>query len=843
MWRSDSHEELTLGEWSLAWTPAGAAKQPAELAHQEGALTWLPAPVPGTAASALRGAKVAGPARIDGVDWWYRCRFDAAPPAPGTRAVLSFDGLATVVDGWLNGEALLHGEDMFLARSVDVTDRLRQGENELYLRFAALDPLLGARRPRPRWRAPMVEHQQLRWFRTTLLGRTPGWSPACPAVGPWRPVRLTRRTRLDVTRLELRPSLEGPDGRLSVAASLVSLDGHPLTDARLCVSGPDGGVVEAPLGCQPDGDARSFEVTGAVTLPGVGTWWPHTHGEQPLYEARLVVTQGGQDITIALGRTGFRTVELATGAGDFALGINGVPIFCRGACWTPLDATTLTGTAEAYRRTLLAVREAGMNMVRVAGPMVYESELFHDLCDELGILVWQDFMFANMDYPEEPAFVSLVTEEARQALGRWQARPSLALLCGDSEGEQQAAMWGAPAAAWSRPLFRETLPALCRELCPGVPYWPSSASGGAFPHQPSVGSTSYYGVGAYLRPLEDARRSEVRFASECLGFANVPEEALLARLAGGGAPRVHTPEWKAGVPRDRGAGWDFDDVRDFYLGLLFGADPVALRSTEPERYLALGRIVTGEVMEAAFAEWRRARSSCRGALVWFLRDLVPGAGWGVLDAEGGQKAAYHYLRRILRPLVAFFSDEGLNGAYLHLVNERPLPWQGELRLRLYRDDAPIATVDRPVQLAGRGRDELAIATLLGEFSDTTYAYRFGAPPCDLLAATLVSPSGTIESELFLFPTGRPSGREADLGMEATVAFMDGERFALTVRSRRFAHAVAISVEGFSCDDNYFHVQPGGERRIILTRTGPAAEPRGTVQASNARAVTRISKVG
>src|SRR6185503_8401886 len=151
--------------------------------------------------------------------------------------------------------------------------------------------------------------------------------------------------------------------------------------------------------------------------------------------------------------------------------------------------------------------------------------------------------------------------EARQQLARWVGRPSLTVLCGDSEGEQQAAMWGAPAADWNRPLFRHVLPAAAAALCPDVPYWPSSASGGAFPHQPSAGSTSYYGVGAYLRPLDDARRSEVRFASECLAFANIPGPR---GLPGGGGTKVHLPSWKARTPRDLGAGWDFDDVRDHY---------------------------------------------------------------------------------------------------------------------------------------------------------------------------------------------------------------------------------------------------------------------------------------
>ena len=216
------------------------------------------------------------------------------------------------------------------------------------------------------------------------------------------------------------------------------------------------------------------------------------------------------------------------------------------------------------------------------------------------MLVWQDFMFANMDYPaQEPAFLASVQREARQQLRRLQARPCLAVLCGNSEVEQQAAMWGAPREQWCCALFEQTLAELSAEHCPHTPYWPSSAHGGAFPHQADAGTTSYYGVGAYLRPLDDARRADLKFATECLAFANIPGAAALERMPGGLATRVHHPAWKARSPRDLGAGWDFDDVRDHYLKLLFGVDPQQLRYADHDRYLALGRIATGEAMAAS----------------------------------------------------------------------------------------------------------------------------------------------------------------------------------------------------------------------------------------------------
>ncbi len=836
-------EHLANG-WQVCATDPGQAVDPGALAVADSA--WIPASVPGTVADALRAAGQwtwdGPPRRFDGSDWWYRCRFLAA--TTDGPAVLCLDGLATVADVWLNGRAVLHSENMFVAHEVDVTAALRRGSsNELCIRFKALDPLLAIRRPRPRWRAPMVEHQQLRWFRTTLLGRTPGWSPPAAPVGPWRDIRLEYRSRPSLAGINLRPRVSGTDGTLELTATLQPAAAGTVDGASATVAGPDG-IHTQPLRTQRQSDGTVL-LTGTVVVPQVALWWPHSHGDQPLYRVSVAVDAATGPIDLPAGRVGFRTVDLHRPTPDdpsFGIAVNGVPIFCRGACWTPLDVVTLSSPRAAYHEALQMVRDAGMNMLRVGGPLVYECADFHELCDELGILVWQDFMFANMDYPEgDSDWTASALREVTQTLERLRAHPSLALLCGDSEGEQQAAMWGAPRADWNRPVFRSEFPALCARTCPDVPYWPSSASGGDFPHQVDVGTSSYYGVGAYRRSMDDARRSNVRFASECLGFANIPDERTLSLVSPDGtALRVHQPAWKARVPRDLGAGWDFDDIRDHYLRLLFGVDPLELRATDHERYLALGRVVTGEVMAAAFAEWRRPGSTCRGALVYFLRDLWPGAGWGVVDATGWPKAAYHYLRRILAPVTVFFSDEGLNGVSVHVVNDTAAPIAARLRLALYgRGETTVAHVETPVQVAPRGGITLTAAALLDGFVDITRAYRFGPPAHELTVATLLSATGETLGEAFHFPAGLPAQREADVGMEAeAVASVDGG-YALTVRSRRFAQAIAIDAGDLRPSDNYFHLAPGGTRTIRLhaTRTDPPV--RGSLRALNSETSTRI----
>lgn len=470
-------EALTAG-WELCSTPPDALSGPDELSRAP--LGWLRAHAPSTAAECLRAAKLwsldASPRRFDAEDWWYRLRFTAPARASHEETVLGFDGLATVADVWLNGKPLLSSDNMFLAHE-HVIDTPLSAANELVIRFRALDRLLEAKRPRPKWRAPMVENQQLRWYRTTLLGRTPGWSPPAAAVGPWRPVWIETRTRVRVTDLIVRTGVDGTKGWIEVAGTIEGSGGITVTNIALVVTHGTGQRHSIALRSTPGSNAWG----GRLEIPDVALWWPHTHGEPTLYDVRLTLGTSApdSDLDVDLGRVGFRTLTLDTRDGDFAVSVNGAPIFCRGACWTP-DPVTLSDPAEVLRAALEQVRAAGLNMLRVGGTMVYESDAFLDLCDANGILLWQDLMFANMNYPDDAGFTSSVATEVRQQLGRLAARPCFAILCGNSEGEQQAAMWGAPRESWSPPLFHEQLAQLAREQCPEVPYWPSSAHGARF---------------------------------------------------------------------------------------------------------------------------------------------------------------------------------------------------------------------------------------------------------------------------------------------------------------------------------------------------------------------------
>jgi beta-mannosidase len=827
--------------WQVAQSAPNRCQGPGDL---EG-LDWMAARVPGTAAGALRDAGIwrAGEAwDFDGVDWWFRTRFQGEPAADGEEVWLALDGIATVSEVYLNGERVLDSDSMFAAHLIDASQRLRGGGagNELVVCCRALGPLLRERRrPRARWRTRLVSDGNLRFYRTMLLGRAPGFSPGPACVGPWKPIRLERPRGVAVDAVRLRTELDGPNGRLSVRGQLRPLHaGQAIGAVSLELDGPNG-ARRAPLAVHPDhAQPNGVAVAGELAVPGVERWWPHTHGVPALHEVTLRVNVGADEIAVSVGRIGFRDLRSdgELGQDGIQLRVNDVPVFARGAVWTPVDLAAPCSGGPELESVLDAVARAGMNMLRVPGIGCYESEAFYDRCDQLGILVWQDFMLANLDYPEQDAaFMASVEREARQVLADLARRPSLAVLCGGSEVAQQVAMLGLDPQLAHGPLYGELLPSLVAEADVQAPYVPSTPWGGDVPFRPGQGVAHYYGVGAYLRPLEDARRAEVRFAAESLAFANVPDEETVEMLGG---PAVHTPRWKAGVPRDTGAGWDFEDVRDHYLRLLYQLDAVGLRSVDPERYLELSRHLTGEVMAETFGEWRRAASPCGGALVLWLTDLYAGAGWGVLDSAHRCKVAYHYLRRALSPVAVWSVDEGLGGVVVHVANDRPERLHATLRIGLYRDlELVVEQVSTAIDLGPHHARAENIEELLGRFVDLSWSYRFGPPGQDLIVLSLEN--GDEErplSQSFRFPAGRTSGTESasQLGLRATFRSLDDRSATVTVATRRLAYGVRLHLPGFVADDDAFGVEPGHARTIELRPVNDVAQsvPRGHLTALN-----------
>jgi beta-mannosidase len=793
--------------WEMVGLSPGTVSSPAELAGVDG---WLPARVPGTAADAIRAARGVDAARdldVDAYDWWYRTTL----PASDHDSELVFNGLATIADVWLDGEHRLHSENMFRAYVVELpaADTGRQ----LVIRFAAMAAMFAARRqPRPRWRAGIVAHQNLRWYRTALLGRLPSFAGDAPAAGPWRSIEVrplgprvrTYRVRLAGEQVELVAEVEG-----TVSAARVTLAGADV----------DASVTATEYGAR---------LVAVIDAAGLGRWWPHTHGEPARHD--LIIEVDGRRVIVA--RVGLVAIDVDQSDGGFTLSVNGAPIFVRGACWVPIDPISLRNEPALLRRALEQAAAAGLNMVRVTGTMVYEDDLFYELCDELGILVWQDCMLATLDPPADDAFEAELAAEVRHLGHRLAPHACLAVVCGGSETEQQPAMLGLPVDERRLPTVETIIPEVLAEVLPDATYVTSSPTGGIRPFALDQGVAQYFGVGGYLRPVTDVKLAGVRFAAECLAFATPPERSSVdaefgsARLAG------HDPRWKRAVPRDRLTSWDFEDVRDHYVREIFGVDAFEIRYFDPDRYLDLGRAAVAQAMTDVFTYWRRPDSTCAGGLVLTLRDLVPGAGWGLVDSTGLPKAPWYALRRVLAPVGLGATDEGLNGIDLHLWNDGPHSLGGELEVALFAPGGhEVASVVGPVTLGPRSGQTMSVEDLVGRFLDINHAYRFGPSTVEVVHAVL-RVDGVVVAELTHLATSqRHQPAEADVSGRFG---NDADGWYVTLESARTARWVALDIAGWVPLESWFHLAPGRSRVVRLNPVQADAdrEPRGSVRALN-----------
>lgn len=621
---------------------------------------------------------------------------------------LRFDGIATLASVKVDGALVAHSSSMWVPLEVP----LAAGPHTIEVHCRALAPELSiARKPRARWRQTIASNKNLRWFRTTLMGRAPGFAPGPPVVGLWRPVWFIA----EESRLDVRTRMDGADGLVSVTSDL-----------------PDGTRIRVADACAPLVGGKA-----ELILHAPKRWWPHSHGEPHLYEVSV------EDHPL-VRRVGFRTIESRGDALRDGLRprINGIDLFVRGAVWTPVP----DGQA---RSTLETARDHGLNAVRIPGTMTYETRDFHALCDELGLLVWQDLMFANFDYPfEDPEFRALVDQEVDALIDVIGGRPSTFCICGGSEIEQQAAMLGLDPTVARPAFFREELPALLEAAQVDALYVPSAPCGADRPMLAGQGVSNWFGVGAYLRPFAEVRSAGVRFASECLALANVGDEVA----------DPNDPSWKDGVPRDMGAAWDFDDVRDHYLSFLYEVDSDSLKAVDPDRWLELSRRVSGDVMGEVLGEWRRPGSGCAGAFILWLRDLAPGAGWGLIDSQGAPKPVLRALRGLLAPVAVWMTDEGMDGYGVHVANDGPAPLNATIQILLSRAGKPMDGGERALSLPPHGAWSGDVETIMGRWVDASYSYRFGPPAHDLVTAELRAASGELLSAAQRFPLGRASAK-------------------------------------------------------------------------------------
>jgi beta-mannosidase len=840
---------------------------------------------------------------LDEFDWWVHISLTELDQQAET--VLRAEGLATLSEVWWNDERIATSASMFVPVSAAIPELHRADESSMWLCFRSISDhvrVSANRRDRPAWKSRLVDHQGLRRVRTSLLGRMPGWSPPVPAIGPYRPLQLSnggdlhdRANLVDLSML-CATTTNGSLPSGSIAFSVQAPAGVASATLQIhrpsCLATePTQTAIQAEVFakfdgvCTPSADGSSVTISTTGVLSEVALWWPHTHGDPWLYPVSIVLKDSNNDeAMLHLDPVGFRSVTVdrdssgfvpspdsgvnldgSTALDGFGIVVNGEPVYARGACWTPVDLISLNPSNDLLDDTLDTVIAAGMNMIRVGGTMTYESDRFHQRCDALGIMVWQDFMFANLDIPlDNEALLNDIRDEISHHAQRVGRHASTVVVCGGSEVDQQASMMGIAAEQWNNGLARSVIEPLCAQIIPQVPFVVSSPSAppsakpsnaSALPFHVDSGVGHYYGVGAYLRGFDDVRRSNVRFAAECLAFANVPENSTLDALFGDGGRAPHQSLWKQRVPRDNGAGWDFDDVRDHYLGELFGVDPMRLRYADLERWLDLSRVTSSEVLDTVASEWRRNDTTCNGSLVWFLRDLWTGAGWGLIDALGRPKPALAGLARRWQSVALSLTDEGVNGLDAHVVNETAASVTGNLEAVIVRDGATIVErSERTITLAPRSTQRIRVDELFGGFRDLTWAYRFGPPVGELVRVRFRSETQpgaeSIVRDAHHWVAGRPTAVDASIGLSVNgEPILGTDSFRVTIETERTAFGIHFDGDELRSSDNWFHLAPGDQRVVTVRRprvshvpkpVDGAAFPKIVVRAINSRSSSRVA---
>jgi beta-mannosidase len=777
-----------LQRWQVVRSSPGQFTRPEQLSGQwtTGMLLETPVPV----------ATIADSAAVDDSDWWHRCIVQTEEPV-----CVDFGGLSFPSTVFVDGRPVADCESMFLPVRIDIPE----GRHEVSICFGSLNAWLQTRRPRGRWRSSLVAAAGLRWARTTLIGRAPVYGDLPAPVGFWRPIVATP-ARLTATNISVAAD---PATGVAEIAGRTMLRNQAVD---IAVEGPSN--VSTSVSTRTGSDCR-FRVTVPVGDPEL--WWPNGYGSQNLYRATIRV--GGQVVAERL--FGFRSAVADTTGGAFEIRINARPVFCRGVAWVPADPIRLSDqpTLRAHLETFAG---AGANMVRVVGGLVYEQPEFFDLCAQLGLMVWQDAMQATFDPPEELS--ELIVRELVEVLTAVSGNPALTVVSGGSETLQRPEMLGLEHGRFAMPVIDSLLPeAVARHS--DVPYVRSSPSsetdGSGLAIRPDSGIAHWFGVGGYLRPVSDVRRAGVRFAAECLAFANPPSDSAVERHFGSVSVAGHDPAWKAGVPRDRGASWDFEDVRDFYVREVFGEDPLAVRRIDPHRYLELGRLAIAEAMQQCYAFWRQRESSCSGALVLSGRDLAPGAGWGLLDVDGEAKAALRVLSRLWAPISVVLTDAGLSGVRIDLYNDTPDMLRGELALRATNSQGHrTIEAERTVTLQGCSSLTFFDSDLTGSFRDLSNSFAFGHPNADGVEVVVrfAEPQHEVRDALIVHP--RPGQTRADL--RALACPRDEAEWNLEVSSATSLRYVAIDVSGWEPSDNYFHLPAGLPYRLRLRPRGDAA---------------------
>ena len=805
--------------------------------------SWMPTSVPGSVHTALMANGIIedpfyrtnekGLQWIDKDNWEYRCTFQADQQwLNQDRATLEFQGLDTYADVYLNGKRILQADNFHRGWEVEVKEFLKEGDNELYLYIhsptqVGLKKLAAQGYPLPASN-DQSENGGMGDKRVSIFVRKPGyhfgwdWGPRLVTSGIWRPILLKSWNAARISDVYFhQQAVTEEEAQVEVQ---VELEAEQPREGQLSVFWKDSLLAQIPV--QLEQGRQTIAMPLVFQNPQL--WWTKEWGEPFLYELAVTLESEGRELARREARIGLRNIRIvqepdAQGA-SFYLELNGRPLFSKGANYIPNDVFLDRIDTAWYQGMIQSAADANMNMLRVWGGGIYEDKLFYDLCDEQGILVWQDFMFACSMYPWDSAFVENVRQEAIYNIRRLRNHPSIALWCGNNEidvawaeynekggwgwkqqysKEQRADIW-----AGYEKVFHEVLPEAVEAYQPGAFYWPSSPYAGEGTHatyNSTSGDVHYWGVWHGEHPFSEFRNYIGRFMSE-YGFQSFPEFRTVEQYT---------------LPED----WDIES-EVMAAHQRSGIGNLRIRSYMKDHYrlpedfsnfLYVGQLLQAESIKMAIESHRSAKPFCMGTLYWQLNDCWPVASWSGIDYYRRWKALHYFVRDAFKMDVVVFEREQ-DDIKVFTCSGRKNPAEAQLRLELRNFSGELLWYENKDTRLSPDSARLA-ATLpagaLEKLDDRKQIY---------LRSRLLQDGKVVHENLYYFVTPKELALSENPGMEVQLKTTGIGRYELRLKAEKLAKNVFLqfeSSEGFF-SDNYFDLQPG-EEKVLTFRENKMGE--------------------
>jgi beta-mannosidase len=774
------------------------------------------AEVPGTVhTDLLRAGLIADPFYRDneaGLEWigktvWeYQTQFMIQPELLSHENVeLVFKGLDTYASVFLNDSLILETDNMFREWRAECKSLLKNGENTLRVNFRSPINEILPRMQALNYELPAVnDHGEKTSPYTRKAPYHFGWDwgPRFVTCGIWQPVYLEAWDSAKITGLHVAQNKL--DEKAAIITANVEVESTRETEATIEVALQDKSCKPVQQTVKLRAGIHTYPVE--LTIDNPKLWWPNGLGEQHLYTVEAKLSAGNRSSDRAAKRIGLRTIELwqqpdAFGK-SFEFVVNGLPVFAKGGNWIPADNFTTRIGRKKYEYLIRSAKDANMNMLRVWGGGIYENDDFYELCDELGIMVWQDFMFACSMYPATPADSLRVEKEAIYQVKRLRDHPSIVLWCGNNEVEVAWMGWGwkerLPAGLWDDylKLFHDILPRVCAAYDPSRTYWPSSPSSNLAdsPNSQTSGDVHYWGVWHAEKPFEEYLQQAPRFMSE-YGFQSFPQLSAVNKFA---LPEDHALESAVMLTHQKhGRGnqlihtyalREYDEPKDF------------------ASFLYISQLVQAEGIKLGTEHYRRIMPRCMGALYWQIDDCWPAASWSSIDYYGNWKALHYYAKKFYAPILVSPHVTG-DSVNLYVVSDRPSAMAAEITATLMKFDGqilkeagksiwvrPLASknylaLDKAEWLAGQDSSEVFLFVELKDNGMTL--------------------SG---NTVFFAPAKKLNLPKPDIDVAVTKS---KEGVTISLQSGKLAKNVFLSTDKFAgfFTDNYFNLIPGRKIEI------------------------------